>query len=167
MNDGSGELNYSLDGNLFTKFSGQEMNSGNYGNVWSDVNGDGLMDYYIAKCRQGSTSMTDARRINQLWLNNGDGTFTEAAEAFGLDIGFQSWTAEFQDIDNDGDMDCFITNHDAASQLFENIDNTTFVDISATSGIDVRGLPIQATMKDFDNDGFVDVFVSGTDGCSI
>lgn len=164
MNDGTGQLNYTSDEITFAKFSGQESNSGNYGNVWSDVNGDGLMDYYIAKCRQGVSSVSDGRRINQLWLNNGDGTFTEDADSFGLAIGFQSWTAEFQDIDNDGDMDCFITNHDSPSQLLENIDNTTFVDITETSGIDVRGLPIQATMKDFNNDGFVDVFVTGTGG---
>ena len=164
MNDGSGQLSYSSDGNLFTKFSGQENNSGNYGNVWSDVNGDGLMDYYIAKCRQGVTSMTDGRRINQLWLNNGDGTYMEAADSFGLAIGFQTWTAEFQDIDNDGDMDCFMTNHDARGQLFENVNNEFFVDISAASGINVSGLPIQATMKDFDNDGFVDLLVTGING---
>ena len=164
MNDGSGQLSFKSDNDLFTKFSGEELNSGNYGNVWSDVNGDGLTDYYIAKCRQGVTDTSDERRINQLWINNGDGTFTESARPFGLGIGFQSWTAEFQDIDNDGDMDCFITNHDAASQLFENIDNAFFIDITATSGVAVGGVPVQATMKDFDNDGFVDIFVTGTGG---
>ena len=163
MNDGQGNLSYDTS-QPFKKFDSAEMNSGNYGNVWSDVNGDGLPDYYIAKCRQAVTSMTDERRINQLWINNGDGTFSESAAAYGLDIGFQSWTAEFQDIDNDGDMDCLITNHDGPTQLFENISNTNFVNITNQSGIEVQGLPVQATMKDFDNDGFVDVFVTGTDG---
>ena len=163
LNDGEGNLSYD-DRQPFKKFNGDELNSGNYGNVWSDVNGDGLPDYYIAKCRQAVTSMTDARRINQLWINNGDGTFSESAAAYGLDIGFQSWTAEFQDIDNDGDMDCLITNHDGPTQLFENINNTNFINITDQSGIDVQGLPVQAVMKDFDNDGFIDVFVTGTDG---
>ena len=163
LNDGQGNLSYDTS-QPFMKFNGDEMNSGNYGNVWSDVNGDGLPDYYIAKCRQAVTSMTDERRINQLWINNGDGTFTESAGAYGLNIGFQSWTADFQDVDNDGDMDCLITNHDGPTQLFENINNTTFVDITNQSGIDIQGLPVQASMKDFDNDGFIDVFVTGTDG---
>ncbi len=163
VNDGNGNLSY--DNNTpIKKFNDEEMNSGNYGNVWTDVNGDGLTDYYIAKCRQAVTSMTDVRRINQLWINNGDGTFTESAAAYGLNIGFQSWTAEFQDIDNDGDMDCLITNHDGPTQLFENINNTNFVDVTAQSGIEISGIPIQAAMKDFDNDGFVDVFVTGSDG---
>lgn len=163
MNDGEGNLSY--DTSLpIKKFDGEEMNAGNYGNVWSDVNGDGLADYYIAKCRQGVTSMTDERRVNQLWINNGDGSFTEAAADYGLDIGFQSWTAEFQDIDNDGDMDCLITNHDGPTQLFENINNTNFVNITDQSGISTNGLPIQGTMKDFDNDGFVDVFITGQEG---
>jgi len=164
MNDGTGQLSFESDIGIFTKFFGQESNSGNYGNVWSDVNGDGLMDYYIAKCRQLVTDTLDVRRINQLWLNNGDGSFTESADEFGLAIGYQSWTTEFQDIDNDGDMDCFITNHDAPSQLLENIDNSTFVDITTSSGIFIEGLPIQSTMKDFDNDGFVDLFVTGFEG---
>ena len=163
MNDGNGNLSYDTSA-PFVKFSGEESNSGNYGNVWSDVNGDGLSDLYIAKCRQGVTSMTDNRRINQLWINNGDGTFTEAAGDYGLNIGFQTWTAEFQDIDNDGDMDCLLTNHDGPSQLFENVNNTNFVNITDQSGIFTEGLPIQATMKDFDNDGFVDVFITGLDG---
>jgi len=163
MNNGAGVLSY--DPSLpFTKFSDEETNSGNYGNIWTDVNGDGLMDYYIAKCRQAVTDMTDLRRVNQLWINKGDGTFTESAADFGLDIGFQSWTAEFQDIDNDGDMDCLITNHDGPSQLFENINNTTFIDITNQSGIDVQGQPVQATMKDFDNDGFIDAYITGIDG---
>ncbi len=163
MNNGNGTLS-AVATLPFMKFSGDEDNSGNYGNIWSDVNGDGLMDYYIAKCRQAVTDMTDVRRINQLWINNGDGTFTESAAGYGLDIGFQSWTAEFQDIDNDGDMDLFVTNHDGPAQLFENNNNAAFVDITDQSGIDINGLPIQAVMKDFDNDGFVDLMVTGTEG---
>ncbi len=164
INNGSGDLSYMTGDLPFSKFTGVENNSGNYGNVWSDVNGDGLMDYYIAKCRQGVTDPTDERRINQLWINNGDGTFTEDAARFNLDVGLLSWTTEFQDMDNDGDMDCLITNHDGPVQLFENINNESFVDITATSGINIIGIPIQAVMRDFDNDGFVDVFVTGNEG---
>ena len=138
-------------------------NSGNYGSVWSDINNDGHLDLYIAKCRSGVNSPTDGRRINQLFINNGDGTFTQDTTNFsGLRIGAQSWTADFGDFDNDGDMDCFITNHDAPSQLLINDGTGVFTDVTAASGIVVQGLPVQGIFRDFDNDGFLDIIVAGT-----
>lgn len=137
-------------------------NSGNYGSVWVDFDNDGDLDLYIAKCRQGVNSPSDPRRINALFVNDGNGNFTERAADFNLKIGAQSWTAEFMDIDNDGDLDCFITNHDQASMLLENDGSGGFTDITPSSGISVQGLPIQAIMRDFDNDGFVDLLVTGT-----
>lgn len=140
-------------------------NSGNYGSIWSDVNNDGFTDLYIAKCRQGVNSPTDPRRINQLFLNNGDGTYTQdVTNESGLRIGAQSWTADFGDIDNDGDFDCFITNHDVSSQLLENDGTGHFTDISEEAGIydEVTGTAIQGVFRDFDNDGYVDILVSGS-----
>lgn len=140
-------------------------NSGNYGSVWSDVDNDGDLDLYIAHCRQGVNDATDPRRINQLFLNNGDGTYTQdITNASGLRIGAQSWTADFGDIDNDGDFDCFITNHDVSSQLLENDGMGHFSDISATSGIlnAISGSAIQGVFRDFDNDGYVDIVVAGS-----
>ena len=138
-------------------------NSGNYGSIWTDFDNDGDIDLYIAKCRQGVNNPSDPRRINALYVNDGSGNFTEQSEAAGLKIGAQSWTADFQDIDNDGDFDCFITNHDLPSMLLENDGTGVFSDISAESGIDVGGLPIQGVMRDFDNDGFVDIIVAGSE----
>ncbi len=163
INDGTGTLSFDTDVFDTSKFGSTETNAGNYGCVWSDIDGDNDLDLYVAKCRQGVNQPMDPRRINQLWLNDGNNNYSEHADSFGLAIGWQSWTAEFQDIDNDGDFDAFITNHDHESQLLENVNNT-FVDITANSGIIVNGLPIQGVMKDFDNDGFVDIFVTGADG---
>jgi hypothetical protein len=139
-------------------------NSGNYGSVWSDVNNDGHLDLYIAHCRQGVNDPNAPERINQLFLNNGDGTYTQdVTNASGLRIGAQSWTADFGDIDNDGDFDCFITNHDVSSQILENDGAGHFTDISVSAGIynQIFGLPIQGVFRDFDNDGFVDILVAG------
>jgi len=139
-------------------------NSGNYGSVWSDVDNDGDLDLYIAKCRQNVTNSSDPRRINQLFLNNGDGTYTQdIANTTGLRIGAQSWTADFGDIDNDGDFDCFITNHDVNSQLLENDGSGHFTDITTASGLigAIQGLPLQGLFRDFDNDGFTDILVAG------
>ncbi len=162
-NNGNGTFTYRPNWiNLNT--SPASDNSGNYGSVWSDVNNDGHLDLYIAHCRQNVTDATDPRRINQLFLNNGDNTYTQdIADVSGLRIGAQSWTADFGDIDNDGDFDCFITNHDVNSQLLENDGSGHFTDITAAGGLigAIQGLPIQGVFRDFDNDGFTDIIVAG------
>lgn len=164
-NDGAGNLAYQpLWMNLATVPASD--NSGNYGSVWSDIDNDGDLDLYIAHCRQGVDDPTDPTRINQLFLNDGNGTYTQdVTNASGLRIGAQSWTADFGDIDNDGDFDCFITNHDVSSQLLENDGFGHFTDISVSSGIfnNVTGTPIQGIFRDFDNDGWVDILVAGSD----
>ncbi len=136
-------------------------NSGNYGSIWSDFDNDGDIDLYIAKCRGGVGDPTDPRRINALFVNDGNNNYTEAAEEYGLKIGAQSWTADFNDIDNDGDLDCFVTNHDVANMLLENDGTGHFTDISAEAGIIGSQFPIQGVMRDFDNDGFVDIMIAG------
>jgi len=136
-------------------------NSGNYGSIWTDFDHDGDTDLYIAKCRQGVGSSSDPRRINALFVNDGQGNYTEAAEDYGLKIGDQSWTADFEDIDNDGDFDCFLTSHSGDAQMLENDGSGHFTDISDLAGIGNLNFSIQAKMVDMDNDGFVDLIVSG------
>lgn len=159
-NDGTGNL-VPADDWIDMNYDANSDNSGNYGSVWTDFDNDGDIDLYIAKCRQGVTDPTDPRRINQLYVNDGNGNYTEMGEEFGLNIGWQSWTADFQDVNNDGWLDCFITNHDHESQLMIN-DGTGHFTEAMNTGIDVDGLPIQGMMRDFDNDGFMDVIVAGS-----
>ena len=136
--------------------------SGNYGSVWTDFDNDGDLDLFIAKCREGIDDPTDPRRINALFVNDGNSNYHEAAGEHGLKIGHQSWTADFQDIDNDGDLDCFVTNHDHDPQLLENDGAGHFTDISVDAGIVIGydTIYIQGIMKDFDNDGFMDIVTS-------
>ncbi|HUR31325.1 MAG TPA: FG-GAP-like repeat-containing protein [Saprospiraceae bacterium] len=136
-------------------------NSGNYGSVYTDFDMDGDNDFYIAKCRQGVNSQTDPRRINVLFVNDGQNNYTQDAANYGLASGRQTWTTDFGDIDNDGDLDVFMTQHDVISELYENIDNDTFINITATSGLNIGGIPLQGMFRDFDNDGFLDILVSG------
>jgi hypothetical protein len=135
--------------------------SGNYGTVWSDFDNDGDTDLMIAKCRQFVNDPFDPRRINQIWVNDGNGNYTEQAEARGLVLNEQSWTADFADVDNDGDFDCFITNHSTTMTLLENDGNGYFTDITPGSGLEISGFCLQAKLADFDNDGFVDVVMGG------
>ncbi|MEO6758673.1 MAG: FG-GAP-like repeat-containing protein, partial [Saprospiraceae bacterium] len=163
-NNGDGTFTYQPNWINFSTFPSSD-NSGNYGSVWSDVDNDGDLDLYIAHCRQGVKNPTDPRRINQLFLNNGDGSYTQdTTDLAHLRIGAQSWTADFGDIDNDGDFDCFITNHDVSSQILENDGSGHFTDITAAAGMynAITGLPIEGVFRDFDNDGFVDILVAGS-----
>lgn len=159
-NDGNGNLTYT--GTTMIDMTPIESDgSGNYGSTWTDFDDDGDIDLYISKCRQGVANPLDHRRINVLYENDGNGNYTENGAAYGLRIGAQSWTTDFQDIDNDGDFDAFIANHDVSPMLMEN-QNGQFIDIFSNSGINNSiGLPLQGIMRDFDNDGFVDIIVSG------
>ena len=138
-------------------------NSGNYGSIWTDFDNDGDLDLYIAKCRQGVGDPTDPRRINALFVNDGQNNYSENADEYGLKIGWQSWTADFNDIDNDGDLDVFLTNHDYSNQLLLNDGTGHYTEITETSGMTVTNFPLQGVMRDFDNDGFVDILISGDD----
>lgn len=163
-NDGTGNFTEGME-DVFDSalYPSEEENAGNYGSVWSDVNGDKRTDCYIAKCRQGVTDPTDVRRINQYWVQGENGVFDEQGAEAGIDSGWQSWSADFADIDNDGDMDLFVGNHDFDNQLFLNQGNGVFTDISVTSGIDeiFSSIVIQSIFRDFDNDGFIDLLITG------
>lgn len=136
--------------------------SGNYGSEWVDVNGDLLPDLCIAKCSAFATEPTDPRRINRIYINQGDGTFVEKAEELGMASGAQSWVNAFGDFDNDGDQDAIIINHYSPHQIMENINGEFFTDISPEESISSFGL--QAVMRDFDNDGYLDIFIAGVEG---
>jgi hypothetical protein len=163
MNNGDGTFTESYDELQTSIYPTTEENSGNYGIVWSDVNNDGRLDCYISKCRQGVSDPNDVRRINQLLIQNENGTYTEMAEDFGLADGAQSWSADFGDIDNDGDQDVFIGNHDQPSRLMLNNGDDTFTDITIDAGLDgvFNFLIIQCTLRDFDNDGYMDILATG------
>ena len=161
-NNGSGQ--YPATSNFFSPatFPASD-NSGNYGSVFTDFDTDGDLDFYVAHCRQGVNSPTDPRRINQLFINNGSNVYRlDSFNTRGLNSGAQTWTANFEDIDNDGDFDCLMTNHDVSSKIYRN-NNGVFTDITTGSGFALNITPIQSKLTDFDNDGWVDIIVTGTD----
>jgi hypothetical protein len=138
---------------------------GNYAAIWVDYDNDGDSDLYITKCR-GGASWGDPQRINLLYKNNGDGTFTESGAEANMNDGNQSWTTVFEDFDNDGDFDAFTVNHSsgdvpggAANKFMRNNGDGTFTNIIETTGINPDDLNAwNCDAGDFDNNGFVDIF---------
>lgn len=158
-NDGEGNL--VLDYTLIETIDA----GGNYAAVWCDYDNDGNTDLHIAKCR-GGAPYGDPRRVNGLYRNNGDGTFTEVGAEANMDDSNQSWTTIFEDFDNDGLFDAFTVNHGsgdmpggARNVLMHNNGDGTFTDIIDGTGIAVTDLGAwNCDAGDFNNDGFVDIF---------
>lgn len=170
MNDGTGNFTESttqitLALNPGISYGGDPADSGNYGSAWIDFDNDGDLDLFVAHCRQSTSSTTDLRRKDRLFVNDGNNNYTEQAGNFGLEatVYSQTWTASFGDIDNDGDLDLMVTNHDVASQILENDGTGHYTDITVGTGFDLSNMtPIESVMEDFDNDGFNDILVTGS-----
>ncbi len=151
-NDGNGNL--VLDISLIPTLD----EAGNYSAIWVDYDNDNDIDLYITKCSGGAPAGSP-RRINLLYRNNGDGTFTEVGEDANMDDDDQSWTTVFEDFDNDGWFDAYIANHAWANRLMHNNGDGTFTDIIAGSGLNANDLGTwNCDGHDFDNNGFVDIF---------
>src|SRR6056300_828731 len=81
------------------------------GVTFADVNGDGLLDIYV--CKSGKPGGDN--RHNELFINQGDLSFTEESKAYGLDVLGLSVHAAFFDADLDGDLDCYVLNNSLRS----------------------------------------------------
>lgn len=163
LGDGAGGFTFNNTLLVTNLNGGGEDDSGNYGSVWTDVDNDGDIDLYISKCRQGVIDPADPRRINLLYINNGT-SYSEEGASWGVNSGEQTWSADFGDIDNDGDMDLLLGQHTGdAIELFLNDGNGNFTNATVAAGLEnaFGGYVIQSKFADFDNDGWIDILVSG------
>lgn len=143
----------------------------------ADINSDGLPDIYL--CKSGPPDGKD--RFNQLWINQGNLSFREEAEAYQLAFKGLSTHAAFFDYDQDGDLDCYLLNNSIRSvggydlrkdqrkipdpqggnKLLRN-DAGKFEDVSDKAGIYTSeiGFGLGVTIGDVDLDGWLDIYVS-------
>jgi tetratricopeptide (TPR) repeat protein len=126
--------------------------------IQTDYNNDGCLDIFVLR---GGWQLP---MRSSLLRNNCDGTFTDVTEAAGLAAPIASQTAVWTDIDNDGLLDLFIGNEQGPSRLYHNKGDGTFEDIAQSAGVDNVSFAKGVIAADYDNDGFVDLYVSNLGG---
>ncbi len=136
---------------------------GGWASLFFDYDGDGDRDLFVT--RDGWRG----KAANSLYRNNGDGTFTDVATQAGVAGYGNSFTASLADIDHDGDIDLYIANGVSeaggeANALYRNNGDGSFTDVAVQAGVAHHGRSIGTAFGDYDNDGWLDLFVINIDG---
>ena len=146
--------------------------------VWADVNNDGLLDLFVVNYMQWTYSDKPLCAIqgvadycspkfykgqpNQLFLNNGDGTFHDVSKEWGIrtHVG-KGMGVGMADYDLDGRPDLFVTNDASYNSLFHNVGNK-FEEVAFETGVAltedgsfISGMGLD--FRDFNNDGYPDI----------
>ncbi len=152
--------------------------------IHADYNNDGFADVLVLR---GAWLGKDGRQPNSLLRNNGDGTFTDVTEEAGLLSFHPTQTAAWGDFDNDGLLDLFIGNETVGNfewenlnlggealstkanpcELYRNNGDGTFTNIAGQAGVAFIGFVKGVAAGDFNNDGWLDIYLSRLDGANV
>ena len=120
-----------------------------------DYNNDGWLDFYIAN---------DKMQGNNLYKNNGDGTFSDVSAESNSNLRFNAMGITVGDYDNDGDFDIYVSNSAEGNGLLRNNGDGTFTEIAASLGLTMNKICWGTNFIDYDNDGDLDLFVAASHG---
>lgn len=130
--------------------------------VQADYDNDGDTDIFVLR---GAWMRKYGRQPNSLLRNNGDGTFTDVTIKSGLYSEFPTQAGTWNDFNNDGYLDLFIGNESSdesyPSELYLNNQDGTFTNVAKAAKCDVVAYIKGVTAADYDNDGDIDLFLSG------
>jgi tetratricopeptide (TPR) repeat protein len=141
-----------------TAQSGLDKQLGGLNLIQADYNNDGCLDILVLR-----GGWQTAQR-KSLLRNNCNGTFTDVTKEAGLAQPTSTQTAVWADINNDGYLDLYVGNENGPNQLFLNNGDGTFKDISHASGTDLTAYTKAVVAADYDDDGYVDLYVSNYRG---
>ena len=137
--------------------SGIQIDGQHHGVAWGDYDNDGDPDLYTAT-QYGP---------NRLFENQGDGTFEEVGALAGVAGLGNSMTAVWGDVDNDGWLDLAVGNYLETNRLYKNLGDGTFEDITGSAGIGHSGPCRSLHMADYNNDGFLDIYVVNINSANV
>ena len=129
--------------------------------AWGDYDNDGWLDLYI-----GNETTSNGHHVSELYHSNGDGTFSEVAAEVGVNVvGFVKGVA-WGDYDNDGLPDLYVSRFNEPNILFHNDGPSDdggwqFSDVSEAAGVTEPLASFPTWFWDYDNDGWLDIFVAG------
>lgn len=150
-----------------SEFSGisTQDDTKSYGASFGDFNNDGFLDLYICNYHTYVDFST-----NELYQNNGDGTFTDVTAIAGVGNGLaQTFQSTFIDINKDGYLDLHVINDrvDCPNVFYKNNGDGTFTDMAMFWGVNLTILAMSSSFGDYDRDGDMDLYVTnGSDGNS-
>jgi hypothetical protein len=125
----------------------------------TDLNRDGAPDIILVNSGALGSQTRPADAANKLFLNNGDGTFTDRTVEWNLPSNGYGQGVAVGDVDNDGWTDVFLTTFEGDDRLLRNT-GSGFEDITAASGIVPDGKwSTSAGFFDYDADGDLDLYV--------
>jgi hypothetical protein len=133
---------------------------------WGDPDGDGDLDLFLSNWTFGSSATVSNHHL--FFRNDGNLSFTEMAVAAGLsgigeNYNMRSYTANWLDVNGDGLLDLNHHIRDGANVLYRNLGNLNFSNVTDATSVSAFGSGLAANWCDFDNDGLLDVFISGVE----